>query len=224
MNHVTRVLFPLTVLGVGLIVYGLTPASSSTLEDSEAAVELIAQADTAAPTDAPQPREPCEGIVGSVRSELPIPSQLGEILVAAFPVGVLGADAMPKSGVPAAANFYVLPDPETAIAPEVEPDPEAAASEGAETGTSEPEAPGLRVAYHLCLDAGEYDVVAFLDANNDGRIWNPGDHHGSARVVVPGEGIVNADVYLSSKVTTSSGKKGGDWDKAGPTSPPPANK
>ena len=218
-------------------IFACGPTTASTTEPTdepgeatEAAVEPVEDVTTAvadAGTPAPEASTPlsgpggCEGIVGSVRSDLPLPSKLGEVVVMAFPVGVLGEDGFPKQGMNPTAQFATRPDEAVSIAPVVPPVAETTPAEGEEADTSEPEAPGLRVGFHLCLDKGEYDVIAFMDANNDTRIWNPGDHFGTARVSVPGEVIINADVRLTVKVAAGQGKTGkaSDYDQPGPGAP-----
>jgi hypothetical protein len=240
MRHIPRLLSTTTLLIVGVLAFGLTPACGSTTEtttaeapdtetpttEAEAEVAedvVVADAETPASPDAPVTPTlsgQCEGIVGSVRSEVLLPARLGEISVMAFKAGLLSEDGFPARGTELAADFRVKPDPDTAIAPEVSASETAEVV--AETG-SEPEAPGLRVGYHLCLDGGEYDVVAFMDANGDNRIWTAGDLHGVARITVPPEGLVNADVILTTKIAAGGAKKGGsagDLDQAGPTGPP----
>ena len=242
MKKIPRLLITPALASLALLALGLVPAcgpaaeevTASTGETSdpivEDAAETVAEATLAAvatpAVEGETPANPtgqCEGVVGSVRSELPIPARLGEYSVVAFPAGSVEEGALPKAGQEPVASFAGVANAETDIAPEVAPPSAEETAEGEAADTSEPEAPGLRAGFHLCLDGGEYDVFAFLDANNDGRVWNAGDQFGRAAMVVPGEGIFNGDVVLAATVARGQGKGGSasDWDRAASTTPAP---
>ncbi len=234
-----RPVFACVTLLASLLTFGLASACGSTTESAtapdpvpdetaEATTEATATAiDTAIAQAGEDTGEgpssgPCEGLVGSVRTDLTLPSTVGEIMVAAFEATWIDEEGFPKEGAEASAQFSVKPEPDSywERPPVIEAEGEAAAEDvPAVDAEDRIFAPG----YHLCLDEGEYVVVAFLDANNDGRIWTAGDHMGSATVTVPAEAVLSLDVVLTKKVTSSQKKKGkdGDWNSGPPESADP---
>ena len=211
------------VLAAGLVALGLLPACGSdapepgatgTTTGTSTAPDEAGAKDGEAPRAGEEPGEDgdrpelCEGLTGTVRTDLPLPSKLGEIVVAAFEPGDVSEEGFPREGVRGVANFAMTFEAGEGLGRP------PALEEGAEP---EEGPPVMDVGYRLCLDEGTYTVVAFMDANHDTRLWNAGDYHGWVpSVEVPAESRVNLDVVLASKLGAGMAKPGEGHNKPHP--------